>query len=632
MFQTNPKDLSDLLGDVHSEVLQLPDFQRDWVWTDEGVRQLLASIAAGFPIGAILTLETGGELKFKTRALAHAPNTGTAPDELLLDGQQRMTSLYQALQSEQPVKTQNEKGKAMSLFYDIDMRSALDTARLEDAIFSVRGDRTLRSNFNKDIDLDLRSPELECRQFMFPLNKVFDATDWLLEFTGCHGSEQTEFFKRFKAQVIDKIASYKVPVITLSRSNTREAVCTVFEKVNVGGKKLDAFELLTAIFAADNFDLREDLRGTDRAAFIARHRREPKLEEVQFGRLNQIKGEARYGTLAKLDERDVLQVACVLQTHAERRAAIANGKTEQRDIPAVSLKAKDLLKLDCAIYRANADRLMEGYIQARNFFERLNIIRERDIPYLPTAKTLAAVYASLGQSDLNAAQTDQLAQWFWAVALGETYGSSTDTRVARDFLELLDWLEGGGDTPRALTEINIRADRLDELRSRQSAGYKALHAAILNEGCLDFRTGKEAHKMDAHDDPVDIHHIFPRKWSVANGIGSERYDSIINKTPLFARTNRIIGGRAPSQYLARLEAELADSEGDESARERLDAILRSHLIDPDLLRADDFDAFHRDRKEKLLKLIEQKTGREILRNAETQEDDHPDDRILNDPF
>jgi uncharacterized protein with ParB-like and HNH nuclease domain len=103
MFNTNPKDLKALLNEVHSESLQLPDFQRDWVWTDEGVRQLLASVAAGFPIGAILTLETGGELKFKTRALAHAPTTGIEPEELLLDGQQRMTSLYQALRSDQPV-------------------------------------------------------------------------------------------------------------------------------------------------------------------------------------------------------------------------------------------------------------------------------------------------------------------------------------------------------------------------------------------------------------------------------------------------------------------------------------------------------------------------------------------------
>ncbi|RIJ14067.1 DUF262 domain-containing protein [Henriciella mobilis] len=630
MFNTNPKDLKALLNEVHSESLQLPDFQRDWVWTDEGVRQLLASVAAGFPIGAILTLETGGELKFKTRALAHAPTTGVEPEELLLDGQQRMTSLYQALRSDQPVQTQNSKGKAMSLYYYIDMKRALHTARLEDAIFSVLSDRTLRSNFNKDIDLDLRTTESECQQFMFPLNKALDVTDWLLAFTAEHGSAQTEFFKAFKEQIIDRIVSYKVPVITLTKANSREAVCTVFEKVNVGGKKLDAFELLTAIFAADNFDLREDLRGTDRAAFIAKHRREPKNDELKEGRLVKIKGPAKSGVLAGLDERDVLQVACALQTHAERRTAIADGKTDQRDIPAVSIKANDLLKLDCHIFQQNAEQLTDGYIHARNFFERLNIIRERDIPYLPTGKTIAAVHASMERPDLNAAQMDQLAQWFWAVTLGETYGTSTDTRVARDMLELLDWLEGGNDQPRAITEISIRADRLDELRSRTSAGYKALHAAILNEGCLDFRTGKEARIMDAHDDPVDIHHIFPKKWAIDKGIGADRYDSIINKTPLFAQTNRLIGGRAPSEYLGRLESELAKSESTDNARDRLDDILRSHLIEPQLLRTDDFDAFYEDRKEKLLQLIERKTGREILRTAGSNEEDdaQPDVRIL----
>ena len=630
MFHTNPKDLKALLAEVHSESLQLPDFQRDWVWTDEGVRQLLASVAAGFPIGAILSLETGGELKFKTRALAHAPTTGIEPEELLLDGQQRMTSLYQALNSEQPVRTQNSKGKAMSLYYYIDMKRALNTVRLEEAIFAVLSDWTLRSNFNKDIDLDLRTTELECQQFMFPLNKALDVTDWLLAFTAEHGGGQTEFFKAFKKQVIDRIASYKVPVITLTKANSREAICTVFEKVNVGGKKLDAFELLTAIFAADNFDLREDLRGTDRAAFIAMHRREPSDAELKEGRLPKIKGPAKTGVLAGLDERDVLQVACALQTHSERRKAIAEGKTDQRDIPAVSIKANDLLKLDCSTYQKNADKMTEGYIQARKFFERLNIIRERDIPYLPTAKTIAAVHASMNRPDLNAAQIDQLAQWFWAVTLGETYGTSTDTRVARDMLELLDWLEGGSDTPRAITEISIRADRLDELRSRTSAGYKALHAAILNEGCLDFRTGKEARRMDVHDDPVDIHHIFPKKWAIENGISADRYDSIINKTPLFAQTNRIIGGRAPSDYLGRLEAELAKSEGDDSARDRLDDILSSHLIEPALLRADDFDKFYEDRKEGLLKLMERKTQREILRTTSTNEDskEQPDVRVL----
>ena len=85
------------------------------------------------------------------------------------------------------------------------------------------------------------------------------------------------------------------------------------------------------------------------------------------------------------------------------------------------------------------------------------------------------------------------------------------------------------------------------------------------------------------------------------------YDSIINKTPLSYRTNRIIGGSAPSEYLDRLQ------KGDETTppidSERLDAYLKSHLIDPTFLRTDRFDNFMADRQKQLLGLIEQAMGK-----------------------
>jgi hypothetical protein len=85
------------------------------------------------------------------------------------------------------------------------------------------------------------------------------------------------------------------------------------------------------------------------------------------------------------------------------------------------------------------------------------------------------------------------------------------------------------------------------------------------------------------------------------------FDSIINKTPLSYRTNRIIGGVAPSAYLGKLE------KGDQSTpaieAQRMDGYLKSHLIDPSLLRADNFEAFMADRQKQLLGLIERATGK-----------------------
>jgi hypothetical protein len=90
-------------------------------------------------------------------------------------------------------------------------------------------------------------------------------------------------------------------------------------------------------------------------------------------------------------------------------------------------------------------------------------------------------------------------------------------------------------------------------------------------------------------------------------IAASVYDSIINKTPLSYRTNRLVGGAAPSEYLAKLEK--GNAENPPIPRERLDDYLRSHLIDPGHLRVNSFDVFMADRQLQLLKLIEAAMGK-----------------------
>src|ERR1700722_15932924 len=96
-FQTNPFDLNQLLEDCQHGTLQLPDFQRSWVWDEERIKSLIASISRAFPVGALMTLEGGGAANFKPRPVEGAADAAkhAHPQSLLLDGQQRMTSLYQ---------------------------------------------------------------------------------------------------------------------------------------------------------------------------------------------------------------------------------------------------------------------------------------------------------------------------------------------------------------------------------------------------------------------------------------------------------------------------------------------------------------------------------------------------------
>ncbi|MGC9329600.1 MAG: hypothetical protein ACP5I1_18335, partial [Candidatus Hinthialibacter sp.] len=111
------------------------------------------------------------------------------------------------------------------------------------------------------------------------------------------------------------------------------------------------------------------------------------------------------------------------------------------------------------------------------------------------------------------------------------------------------------------------------------------------------------------DDKIDIHHIFPSSWcKKQKGLERKRWNSIINKTAISAKTNRSIGGNAPSKYLPYVQKKAGlDKEG-------LDIILRSHVIDPDAIWNDDFEAFFRSREESLMKRIEKVIGKPVVRD------------------
>lgn len=149
-FDTTKIALKDILGQITDGRVQLPDFQRGWVWDDEHVRSLLVSIARSFPVGAVMLLETGGEVRFQVRPVENVELQKTEPEMLILDGQQRLTSLTQVLMLDTPVKTFNEKGKQIDRFYYIDIEAALDN-RLDEAFISVEKSKKVTMNFGRDI-------------------------------------------------------------------------------------------------------------------------------------------------------------------------------------------------------------------------------------------------------------------------------------------------------------------------------------------------------------------------------------------------------------------------------------------------------------------------------------------------
>ena len=599
-FLTHPFNLSKLLDDCHCGVIQLPDFQRSWVWDEDRIKSLIASISRAFPVGALMTLHSGGEVNFKPRPIEGAPAEAKqqSPDSLLLDGQQRMTSLYQATLRGKVVQTVTPKKKKVKRWFYIDIRKSLDPSQdREAAIVGIPEDRIVRTDFGREVALDLSSAAKEYAALMYPVSQVFDWDEWQDGFYEYwHGDVNERVlkeFKLFKNQILNNFKFYQVPVIALDKSTSKEAVCVVFEKVNTGGKPLDAFELVTAMYAAEGHELRKDWYGDDSTK--GRHRRF--AETLRPAGLDT-------GIIANVANTDFLQAISLFHTRDLRRSAEAAGK-KAKELPAVTGNRQALLNLPLDAYKRYEAQVERGFEQAAKFLHMLHIYRIFDLPYQSQIIPLAVILADIGDAWEHMANRAKLVRWYWNGVFGELYGSAVDTRIARDFMEVPAWLNGGLE-PSTVSETMFRADRLKTMRMRLSAAYKGVNALLMKEGAQDFRSGQKFDHTVFFGENVDIHHIFPQEWCKKNNIKPDAYDSIINKTPLSYRTNRIIGGSAPSQYLDRLQ------KGNETTPpidpEMLDAYLKSHLIDPSLLRSDRFADFMVDRQKRLLALIEQATG------------------------
>src|SRR5574344_2868857 len=128
---------------------------------------------------------------------------------------------------------------------------------LEESIFSINENKQVTENIGRDIVLDLSSPEKEYENFMYPVCKLDEDYEWRSGFQEFwdYDPDQTKFYNEFDKRIIRPFGSYDVPVIIMKKENSKEAVCQVFEKVNTVCVSLKVFELLTATFAADGFNL-----------------------------------------------------------------------------------------------------------------------------------------------------------------------------------------------------------------------------------------------------------------------------------------------------------------------------------------------------------------------------------------
>ncbi|WP_444912242.1 GmrSD restriction endonuclease domain-containing protein [Microbulbifer sp. PAAF003] len=220
-LETGTPYLKDLIADINSGQIKVPQFQRQFVWKEEQALKLLDSIASNYPVGSLLLWRTKNSLAVERNIGAFKlPETDDmSPTDYVLDGQQRLTVIYSALGA---LEGQNGFDAAYDLVEDCFMEAPED--------FS---------------------------QTQFPLRIIYNTTKLLNFRSGLVSYPNADELQEKLDGLIDVITNYRIPVVTL-KELTVEEVCPIFERINSSGTRLSTYDLMVAATWTESFDLNEE--------------------------------------------------------------------------------------------------------------------------------------------------------------------------------------------------------------------------------------------------------------------------------------------------------------------------------------------------------------------------------------
>jgi hypothetical protein len=496
-FDTDKKNLTFLLDQIEYSELALPDFQRDFVWEPGATRELIRSVTQSFPAGNLLLLQSGAEY-FAPRAFVEAPPLTGPPSYMVLDGQQRLTSLSLAF-----------AGRGTHRYF-LNLQELLNGEDLDEAVEVYPRSRVGSWELVEGQAKALALPLSKLRAFADWRDEVLDKRDEL----GLGDDPKTlrKQLNDLEKLYVKPVEQYQFPVTTLGSTTELEAVCTIFETLNRTGVKLSVFDLLTARGFAQGVRLRDmwDQAQADHS-IIGEFGIDPYylLQVVAIW----ARGDPRRGTVLKLD---------VAKEVEPRWSDAARGL-------AGSLK---LLQSECGV------------------------LTPRLLPYATMLLTLAATWPEIEQSTgpSVASGRAKLAQWFWCSAFTQRYENQPNTRSQADVPTLRAWIRGG-DAPEVL-QATFEPTQWKTITYRQQALYRASLALSLRHHPRDFHAGKPLTADRIAEEQIDDHHVFPQAYLKATG-SSPYVDSVLNRTLIDKKTNIKISDKAPSVYLGEMKAELS---------------------------------------------------------------------------
>ena len=502
LMDVKPDDISfaQLLEGIKTCRIQIPPFQRSFVWNRSDIRYLLDSIYRGYPIGSFIFWKT-------TRKLPRSRTIGsinldcmdiTEGSEIayVLDGQQRITSLFAAVMG---AYIEDEPYRFL-----FDLRQKKFTV----SVANQQEDEVALENDINEMQISIRLLFSESRaDYNRLVRKYPDQYQDLLD------------------SLYDRFSSYRFSVIqVIDKNNASEnqsegvrQVVRMFSRINETGRKLTVVAKMVARCWGEDFDLRES-----------------------FDELT-----SKHKLVEKIREETILQVASVILNHRKCRS---------RDI----LERTNIRKLE-----SEWDSITDALLLAVDFVHHKLHLKKLDfLPF--DALLVPLSYCFYHQRQLSHEQSVFLEQWFWKASLSNRFSSTVESKIEEDCILFDKLLAGEMPQVEYFIDWDSLKSRLIAQRySLLNAFSKTVLALLANAEPKNITDGRDVALEGAivgyykHN----FHHIFPtaylRDHEAAN---RESFDSLMNIMFIPAITNQSISSAAPATYFANLSEKNNDFE------------------------------------------------------------------------
>ncbi|MGC1679388.1 MAG: DUF262 domain-containing protein [Candidatus Binataceae bacterium] len=554
-----------LVSKVASNELRLPEMQRGYIWRDSQVRDLLDSLYRGYPTGTILVWETASAPQ---RDMAVGGNSSAfKTHQLLLDGQQRLTSLSAVFMG-LPIDRRTGANKKVEILFNLD--------HPDDSTADVAEEEQNGKEADEDDEKEDEGSNIQKvirRQTFVVATKALSNDPRWVNVTDVLANHKTDVqilkplvqslddpnFARYanRLQQLRKIRDYQYVMIVLERELSYEEVAVIFVRVNSLGTRL---------------------RGSDLALALITSRWEGSLRELEeFRQHCEDKGHFSF-------ELGLLVRALVV---------FATGQSRFKSVSTISIE-----RLKSAW--AETKRAMEFSF---DFLKANAGIDSEALLSSPLFVITIAFWVSFKKYKLTSHDERTLLHWLYVANAHGHYSGSTETVLDADLTRI----KNGEDVEGLLQALKRDYGRLEFTaadlagRNQRSPLFPMAFLALRARGAKDWRT-KLAPSLTTigSRNSIEFHHIFPKTRLTKANYKRDEINDMANLAFIGAATNKWIGSHLPETYLA----EVLANQGKDLAEQGVQA-LTSHCIplEPELWKLDNFGKFLEHRRNDLANAI-----------------------------